>query len=82
MAAWLATQTNTGRVTPKTLEVRETNLPAQLFFRAQRFKGVRVLRSFYEDSGEDAYLMQFRLNETADEMEEELVNRIAQYEES
>lgn len=42
-----------------TLEVRETNLCAQLFFRAQRFKAVRVLRSFYEDSGEDAYRMEY-----------------------
>lgn len=42
------------------LEVRETNLAAQLFFRSQNFRAVSVLREYYEDSPEDAYLMQFR----------------------
>jgi hypothetical protein len=41
-----------------------------------------VLRAFYEDSGEDAFLMQYRLaDDTGDDFEES-VNRIAQYEES
>src|SRR5258707_6639784 len=70
------------RRTRITLEVRETNLPAQLFFRAQGFKAVRVLRAFYEDSGEDAFLMQYRLTDDAGEEVEESVNRIAQFEES
>jgi ribosomal-protein-alanine N-acetyltransferase len=43
-----------------TLEVRETNLPAQLFFKTAGFRAVTVLRAYYEDSPEDAYLMQFR----------------------
>lgn len=42
------------------LEVRETNLDAQLFFRNLRFRAVSLLRDFYEDTTEDAYLMQFR----------------------
>jgi ribosomal-protein-alanine N-acetyltransferase len=42
------------------LEVRETNLAAQLFFRKCGFRAVSVLRDFYEDTTEDAYLMQFR----------------------
>ncbi len=42
------------------LEVRETNLAAQLFFRASQFRAVTVLRSFYDDTPEDAYLMQYR----------------------
>ena len=42
------------------LEVRETNLPAQLFFRENGFRAVSVLRNFYEDTPEDAYLMQYR----------------------
>jgi ribosomal-protein-alanine N-acetyltransferase len=42
------------------LEVRETNLPAQLFFRQMGFRAVSVLRDFYEDTTEDAYLMQYR----------------------
>jgi len=48
------------RRTRITLEVRERNLPAQLFFRANGFRAVSVLRSFYHDTPEDAYLMQFR----------------------
>ena len=42
------------------LEVRETNLPAQLFFRNLGFRAVSVLRDFYDDTTEDAYLMQYR----------------------
>ena len=41
------------------LEVRETNLEAQLFFKDNRFRAVSVLRDFYDDTTEDAYLMQF-----------------------
>ena len=42
------------------LEVRETNLAAQLFFRDLGFRAISVLRDFYVDTIEDAYLMQFR----------------------
>jgi [ribosomal protein S18]-alanine N-acetyltransferase len=42
------------------LEVRETNLAAQVFFRSQGFRAVTVLRDFYEDTTEDAYRMQYR----------------------
>lgn len=42
------------------LEVRETNFAAQLFFRSQGFRAISVLRDFYDDVSEDAYLMQFR----------------------
>lgn len=42
------------------LEVRESNLAAQLFFKAQGFKAISILRNFYEDTTEDAYLMQYR----------------------
>jgi ribosomal-protein-alanine N-acetyltransferase len=42
------------------LEVRETNLPAQLFFRENDFRAISVLRAYYEDTPEDAYLMQYR----------------------
>jgi ribosomal-protein-alanine N-acetyltransferase len=47
------------RRTRITLEVRETNLAAQVFFRANGFKATSVLHDFYDDSPEDAYLMQF-----------------------
>ena len=42
------------------LEVRESNLAAQLFFKSKGFRAVNVLRNFYEDTPEDAYLMQYR----------------------
>lgn len=44
------------------LEIRETNLAAQLFFRTLGFRAVSVLRKFYEDTPEDAYLMQYRFS--------------------
>lgn len=53
------------------LEVRETNLPAQLFFKDLGFRAVSVLREFYEDSPEDAYLMQYRYRESEVEIEQE-----------
>jgi [ribosomal protein S18]-alanine N-acetyltransferase len=42
------------------LEVRETNLGAQLFFRKMGFRANRVLKEFYEDCKEDAYMMEYR----------------------
>lgn len=47
------------RRTRISLEVRETNLPAQLFFKKSGFRATSVLRNFYDDSIEDAYLMQY-----------------------
>jgi len=44
------------------LEVRETNLEAQLFFKGQGFRAVSVLRNHYDDTTEDAYYMQYRLD--------------------
>lgn len=55
------------------LEVRETNLEAQLFFKKQDFLALSVLRDFYDDTVEDAYLMQHRF---VDEQAEIPVNRI------
>lgn len=51
------------------LEVRETNLDAQLFFRSMGFRAITVLHEFYEDTPEDAYLMQFRYRPSAAELE-------------
>ena len=62
-----------------TLAVRERNLPAQVFFRTQDFKAVRVLRNYYEDSGEDAFLMEYRVGEDDDPFDRP-VNRIALFE--
>ena len=43
------------------LEVRETNLAAQMFFKDQNFRAVTVLRNHYDDTAEDAYYMLYRL---------------------
>jgi ribosomal-protein-alanine N-acetyltransferase len=53
-----------GKLTPErrsriVLEVRETNLPAQLFFRSVGFRAISVLKDFYQDTTEDAYLMHY-----------------------
>jgi len=55
------------RRTRITLEVRETNLAAQLFFRKAGFRAVTVMRNFYDDTPEDAYVMQFRYRGEAEE---------------
>jgi ribosomal-protein-alanine N-acetyltransferase len=60
MGAKLIGKLSSQRRTRVTLEVRETNLAAQLFFRANGFRAVSVLRQFYQDTPEDAYLMQYR----------------------
>ncbi len=62
------------RRTRISLEVRETNLDAQLFFRSTGFKATSVLREFYDDSPEDAYLMQY---ECAAEQEVAQLRRLA-----
>lgn len=43
------------------LMVRESNLTAQLFFRACGFRAAGVTRGYYEDTGETAYRMEHRL---------------------
>ncbi|MFK7735986.1 MAG: ribosomal protein S18-alanine N-acetyltransferase [Pirellulaceae bacterium] len=57
------------------LEVRETNLDAQLFFKSLGFRAISVLRDFYEDTTEDAYLMQYRYRASAEDMVEETSGR-------
>ncbi len=75
MAEKLTGKLSSQRRTRITLEVRETNLPAQLFFKSVGFRATSVLRAYYEDSPEDAYLMQFR--HVPDEIEQVIpINRI------
>ena len=47
------------------LIVRETNLPAQRFFQRCGFLAVNVLRDYYEDKTEDAYVMQYQASDSA-----------------
>jgi ribosomal-protein-alanine N-acetyltransferase len=60
MLAKLVAKLSSQRRSRIVLEVRETNLAAQLFFRKLSFRAVSVLRDFYDDTTEDAYLMQYR----------------------
>lgn len=50
------------------LEVRETNLAAQLFFKSLGFMALGVLRDRYDDTTEDAYLMRFLLTNSDSEI--------------
>jgi ribosomal-protein-alanine N-acetyltransferase len=59
------------------LYVRETNLPAQLFFRVAGFRATDVIREHYPDTGEDAYLMHYHLDESILNDEHVTANRIA-----
>jgi ribosomal-protein-alanine N-acetyltransferase len=59
------------------LSVRETNLTAQLFFRVTGFRAVEVIREHYLDTGEDAYLMNYHLDESMLDDEGVTTNRIA-----
>ena len=61
------------------LEVRETNLAAQLFFRGAGFRAISVLRDFYDDTPEDAYLMQYRYSPSDMELEsdQDQISRLA-----
>jgi len=62
------------------LEIRETNLTAQLFFRSAGFRATQVLRNYYEQMHEDAYLMQYRYTpEVNTDVYPEAHNRIIQY---
>lgn len=45
------------------LEVRESNLPAQLFFKSLGFRAVGILNHFYDDCDEDAYQMILRASQ-------------------
>lgn len=44
------------------VELRETNLSAQLFFHTRGFRAVGVARSHFDDTGEDAFVFSYRLD--------------------
>ena len=50
------------RRTSFSLDVRETNLGAQKFYQTMGLRAVGVSREHYEDTGEDAYMMEYRLD--------------------
>lgn len=53
-------------------EVRETNLTAQLHLRSLGFRAVSVLRDFYQEVDESAYVMQYRYKPTLDDLYSEV----------
>src|SRR4051812_39390158 len=61
MLAKLAGKLSSHRRTKIALEVRETNLPAQFFYKSQNFRAVEVAREHFADTGEDAYVMHYTL---------------------
>ena len=76
MVGKLVGKLSSHRRTRITLDVRETNLAAQLFFRVQGFRAVEVAREHYEDTGEDAFVMQYLFDESV--LDEPMVtNRIS-----
>lgn len=78
MVEKLVSKLSSQRRTRISLEVRETNLEAQLFFKHSNFRATSVLRDFYDDSTEDAYLMQYYYQENqAAEAASNRVRRLA-----
>lgn len=56
------------------LVIRETNLAAQLFFRAAGFRAVGLLRDYYDDVAEDGIAFQYRRPAAG-----QPTNRVAKY---
>ena len=77
MIAKLVGKLSTQRRNRIALSVRETNLAGQLFFRVTGFRATDVIREHYLDTGEDAYLMHYHLDESLLEEERVATNRIA-----
>ena len=77
MIAKLVGKLSTQRRNRIALSVRETNLAGQLFFRVTGFRATDVIREHYPDTGEDAYLMHYHLDESLLEEERVATNRIA-----
>lgn len=74
----LVSKLSSQRRTRISLEVRETNLSAQLFFKQNGFRATAVLRDFYDDSTEDAYVMQYHYeSEREEELAPSRIHRLA-----
>ncbi len=59
---FLENKLSNGRRKKVVLEVIETDLSAQLFFKKMGFRSIKVLHNFFKDSERDAYRMQFLYN--------------------
>ncbi len=76
MLSKLVGKLSSHRRTRITLCVRESNLSAQHFYSIQGFRATEVVREHYADTGEDAYLMNYLLDESVVE-DHVPANRIA-----
>jgi ribosomal-protein-alanine N-acetyltransferase len=76
MVEKLVSKLSSHRRTRIMLEVRETNLDAQLFLRACGFRANSVSREFYADSGEDAYIMEYRFSQAAEAEESQAADPV------
>jgi len=64
MVAKLVGKLSSHRRTRIVLHVRETNIGAQYFYRAQGFRALEVAREHYGDTGEDAYLFEYLFDDS------------------
>ena len=64
-----------GRKVEISVDVRETNLSTQLFFKKLGFKAVLVDKNYFSDTGEDSYLMTYFSGEKTQKQ----TNRIAYF---
>jgi len=60
MISKLISKLSPGRRDKIDLEVRETNLAAQLFLKRMGFVAVAILRGYYDDTPDEAYVMQYQ----------------------
>jgi ribosomal-protein-alanine N-acetyltransferase len=77
MVAKLVGKLSSHRRTRIILHVRESLLQAQLFYRVQGFRATEILREYFEDTGEDAYVLQYLFDESQADDAAVPVNRIA-----
>jgi ribosomal-protein-alanine N-acetyltransferase len=78
MVEKLVGKLNPDRRVRLTTEVGERNLDGQLFFQALGFRATQVLRKHYEETGEDAYVMEYRVGDPITQSSRP-VNRVKQY---
>jgi ribosomal-protein-alanine N-acetyltransferase len=65
------------RRTRISLEIRETNLAAQLFFKNSGFVCVSLLKDHYDDTTEDAYVMHYNCHATPQASTTNRITRLA-----
>jgi ribosomal-protein-alanine N-acetyltransferase len=70
---------STQRRTSLTACVRDSNLGAHLFFKANKFQATKVHRRYYRDSGEDAYELEYSVSEPSPFEFQSPRNRIASF---